>query len=171
FDEPARGQPPEIRERGRLHEFGQPHQPAREFTESRTHQNLRLERVVVRPVEYKHRMHFAGGNLVGEARREERPGAHANVHIQVIQRQPSQRPFQRDERADLVDGAQGTAPSEGDPQLLLATLLHCTTPGPSLAPSLPASCGEFTRLSPWAPGPGRGSLPLRPASWWSSSGR
>src|SRR5208337_4606336 len=55
FDEPARGRRPEIRECGRLHEFGQPHQPAREVTESRTQQNIRLERVVVRPVEYEHR--------------------------------------------------------------------------------------------------------------------
>ena len=74
--------------------------------------------------------------------------------------------------ANLIDNAERTAPSEGDPQLPLATPpVHCTIPGPSPAPSLPASCGEFTRLSPCAHGRGRAPLPPPTASWWSPSAR
>src|SRR5208282_2346100 len=50
---------------------------------------------------------------VGEARREERPGTHADVDVKVRQRQAFQRLLQRDQRANLIDGAKGTASSEG----------------------------------------------------------
>ncbi len=87
FDEPARGRRPEIGECGGLHEFGQPHRPAREFTESRTQQEFRLERVVARPVEYEHRMHFAGRNPVGETGRHERARTHADIDVEVRKRE------------------------------------------------------------------------------------
>src|SRR5271166_5482563 len=73
-------------------------------------------------------MHFAGRDSVGETGRHERAGTHADVHIQVSQRHPSQRLLQRDQRADLIDGAKGTAPRESDPHLPVAPPVHPITP-------------------------------------------
>ena len=167
FDDAARRRRAEIGERRSLHELRHPHQPPRELAERRTHQQVRFERIVVRPVENEHCVHLAGRDAVGETRSDKGARAHADIDIQIRQPDASQRLFQRDQRADLIDSAQGTAPSEGDPHLSVATPpVHCTTPSaPRPAPGLPASCGEFTRLLPCAHGRGRGPLPLLTASW------
>ena len=94
---------------------------------------LGLERVVVRPVENEHRVHFAGRDAVGETRRDEGARTHADIDIaDPSASTPLQRLFQRDQRADLIDAAEGTAPSEGDPHFAVATPpVHWTTPGPT----------------------------------------
>jgi hypothetical protein len=57
---PRPGGAPKIGEGRGLHEFRHSRDPPRELAERRSQQEIRLERIAMRPVEYEHRMHFAG---------------------------------------------------------------------------------------------------------------
>src|SRR5271166_3028479 len=64
-----------------------------------------------------------------KAGRDEGAGTDADIDIAFRQRHPLQRLFQRKQGANLIDTAEGTTPSEGDPQFArAATTAHSSLP-------------------------------------------
>jgi len=80
------------------------------------------------PVENEHRVHFARRYAVGETGHDEGAGTDADIDVAFRQPHAVQRLFQREQRADLVDAAEWTAPSEGDPHFTpAATTAHSSS--------------------------------------------
>ena len=115
FDEAAQRGGAQIRKQRPLRELRNYHEPAGELAKSRAQEKVRLERVVMRPVENEHRVHLAREHAVGEAGGDEGAGTDPDVDVEPVQRDAFQRLLERDERPDLIDAAEGTAPCEGDP--------------------------------------------------------
>ena len=67
----------------------------------------------MRPVENEHRVHFAGRDPVGEPRRDERAGTHADVKIEIGQVDASERLLERDRARRSRRCRRGDRPPRG----------------------------------------------------------
>ncbi len=61
--------------------------------------------------------HLHRRDAVHEVRGDERPGAHPDVHVEVIELQPFDRLLDGPQRADFVDRALGATSSQGEADL------------------------------------------------------
>jgi len=121
FEETAVRRNPKIGERRRLDHFRHAHEPPRKLGESGPQQQAGFERVLMRLIQDEHRMHLTRGETVGETRRHKGARAHADIDVALRELEALERLFKRDQRANFVNTAEGTAPREGDPHFAVAT--------------------------------------------------
>ena len=89
------------------------------FGEGRLEQDLRIEGLARGVVLDEHRMDVARREAVRQTGGEHTAGGNADVDVAFGERHALQRILQSDQRTDLVDGTERTAPRQSDTDLVL----------------------------------------------------